>query len=664
MSNEIRKRLTSVDHTHSFDSVIVNDGSKLRQITKNELEKIINIDGVVEEVSGTAISLRDSAKAPFRGMKLFGKSTQKKTTGKNLFKVTAPATYNGVTLSQKDDYYVLNGTATQSALFITKIGTLEAGTYALSANNPKHNSLGDTYVPIIQVYSPTTLESIAAIDDEVNKVSIGTIKGGEDFETRIRIQEGITYDNFIIKPQFEKNSVVTEYEPYTGGKSSPRPDWEQDIASIENPTAIVMGKNLFKVVELTANGVTISKYQDYYVLNGTCTQSHNFGVKIGHLPAGTYTLRANNPVHNNVYFSICDIYSDVTKQVIAAFDNIVYSTKTVELKEADDWIARIRIEKGVTYNNYIVKPQLEFGAEATVYEPYKEPQIIQLTHTLPGIQVTSGGNYVDADGQQWICDEIDLERGVYIQRIRERVLDGTESWQKNDEADATKYLYFLRINDAGATTCMCDKLQMKSSNTLNKSGTSHDFMGILASSAYQVIYLNLNMLMTENTVSGLKSALHENPLTVIYPLLTPIEIPLTDEELSAYIAATTNHLNTTILNNAGAHMEVVYSVDLKTCINDFKNAIVGIESYVTLLANRWTVSDDGYFFTQEVTIPNTTVKSRIEQDPTPAQLIYLLQSEISIFFANDNGTIVAYALNAVPEIDMTLKVIRREVYTL
>ena len=111
-------------------------------------------------------------------------------------------------------------------------------------------------------------------------------------------------------------------------------------------------------------------------------------------------------------------------------------------------------------------------------------------------------------------------------------------------------------------------------------------------------------------------------------------------------------------------MEVVYSVDLKTCINDFKNAIVGIESYVTLLANRWTVSDDGYFFTQEVTIPNTTVKSRIEQDPTPAQLIYLLQSEISIFFANDNGTIVAYALNAVPEIDMTLKVIRREVYTL
>ena len=36
---------------------------------------------------------------------------------------------------------------------------------------------------------------------------------------------------------------------------------------------------------------------------------------------------------------------------------------------------------------------------------------------LPGIPVTSGGSYTDQSGQQWVCDEVDLERGVKVQRI-------------------------------------------------------------------------------------------------------------------------------------------------------------------------------------------------------------------------------------------------------
>lgn len=36
---------------------------------------------------------------------------------------------------------------------------------------------------------------------------------------------------------------------------------------------------------------------------------------------------------------------------------------------------------------------------------------------LPGIPVTSGGNYTDPQGQQWVCDEVDLKRGVKVQRV-------------------------------------------------------------------------------------------------------------------------------------------------------------------------------------------------------------------------------------------------------
>lgn len=43
---------------------------------------------------------------------------------------------------------------------------------------------------------------------------------------------------------------------------------------------------------------------------------------------------------------------------------------------------------------------------------------IQTPNGLPGIPVDSGGNYTDASGQQWVCDEVDFERGVYVQRIQ------------------------------------------------------------------------------------------------------------------------------------------------------------------------------------------------------------------------------------------------------
>ena len=43
---------------------------------------------------------------------------------------------------------------------------------------------------------------------------------------------------------------------------------------------------------------------------------------------------------------------------------------------------------------------------------------ISTPNGLPGIPVDSGGNYTDADGQQWVCDEVDFARGVYVQRIQ------------------------------------------------------------------------------------------------------------------------------------------------------------------------------------------------------------------------------------------------------
>ena len=51
--------------------------------------------------------------------------------------------------------------------------------------------------------------------------------------------------------QLEKGSIQTAYEPYTGGKPSPSPEYQQPIAVIEHPTVKVVGRNLVDVPSMT-----------------------------------------------------------------------------------------------------------------------------------------------------------------------------------------------------------------------------------------------------------------------------------------------------------------------------------------------------------------------------------------------------------------------------
>lgn len=61
---------------------------------------------------------------------------------------------------------------------------------------------------------------------------------------------------------------------------------------------------------------------------------------------------------------------------------------------------------------------VNYGDSALPWEPYTAKTLTYPTpNGLPGIPVESGGNYTDADGQQWICDEVDFGSGKKIQRV-------------------------------------------------------------------------------------------------------------------------------------------------------------------------------------------------------------------------------------------------------
>lgn len=81
---------------------------------------------------------------------------------------------------------------------------------------------------------------------------------------------------------------------------------------------------------------------------------------------------------------------------------------------------------------------LTWNASSPDYEPYREQLLTLPTPTgLPGIPVTFGGNYTDSTGQQWVCDEVDLERGVKVQRIDKGAFDATKTLAEQNAILAT-----------------------------------------------------------------------------------------------------------------------------------------------------------------------------------------------------------------------------------
>jgi hypothetical protein len=177
--------------------------------------------------------------------------------------------------------------------------------------------------------------------------------------------------------------------------------------------------------------------------------------------------------------------------------------------------------------------------------------------------VTSGGNYTDNDGQQWICDEVDLERGVYVQRCNVVEFDGTNhSFYTGQHTNGQLYIGISDFDIARNTTVI----------------SSHYKSSIWSNNNGEVYCSNDVVIATDNrftTVSKAKEYLGENPVTFAYILETPVEKSLSETEIAAYRALHTNKPNTTILNDSGAHMIVKYAADTKLYIDNKIAALVG-----------------------------------------------------------------------------------------
>ena len=174
---------------------------------------------------------------------------------------------------------------------------------------------------------------------------------------------------------------------------------------------------------------------------------------------------------------------------------------------------------------------------------------------LPGVPVTSGGNYTDPQGQQWVCDEVDLERGAKVQRVYKVDVDGENV--KFVQADI-----YANLTSRGLPFALIDNGQ----ETYVVSTFTN--LGWYYNSESRFLYL-----IKDNISDKFNESCKKQLGKVYYALANPIETPV---EIAAYKALTTYAPDTVVQAADGAGLKLDYQRDVNIAIKNLEDAIASM----------------------------------------------------------------------------------------
>lgn len=339
------------------------------------------------------------------------------------------------------------------------------------------------------------------------------------------------------------------------GKSSqdgtPTPENPVEIKSVVNPTVKLLGSNILKIRdgEYQDVGCTITVSNGVIKLNGTSTDNKRIYLPIdtpSMLKEGTEIIFCPNNIGGTEHLNKCYVdYSNENTKSLSIASNIVNTPYVIARQDARyEFKLSIKITGGNTFNNETWKPQILIGKQITPFEPYKE-QSIQLPITLNAIPVSSGGNYTDQSGQQWICDEVDLERGVLVQRTRTMVFSDSSGFKVERTDNGIRFLYSVenlkktdkQTADANA---FCSALVLGNARA---TWITPDIFTINNMTLF-VRFKNITSL------DELRQYLQQTPMSLTAILVTPIETPLTSVEIADFNAFITYYPVTNISVNS------------------------------------------------------------------------------------------------------------------
>ena len=332
------------------------------------------------------------------------------------------------------------------------------------------------------------------------------------------------------------------------GKSSqdgtPTPENPVEIKSVVNPTIKLLGSNILKMMdgEYQNGGVTVTVSNGVVKLKGTANRYLDISLiansKIA-FKKGTKIIFSPNNVKGieNQNGSYLDFTNNNTVGFSITSNNINIPYIIKERDTEYGFILFIRCHAGITYDE-IWKPQVSIGETITPFKPYTE-QIITLPITLNAMPVSSGGN-VTINGQQYISDYVDVERGKLVRyfyagklsdlqytiRVSEDPKWYDASISNSFELMSMKYKG-IAFKNGSLTVGFCNKA--KTYGFADFYGKTVE-CGVMNSDGY--IIVNLPISLGINTVDLFKEWSKE--CYIIKMLDTPIESDLTAEEIEAF----------------------------------------------------------------------------------------------------------------------------------
>lgn len=338
----------------------------------------------------------------------------------------------------------------------------------------------------------------------------------------------------------------------------------------------VTGANLIDISKaVPVMGSTLSVDGDTITVTGSAAFARaEIPLDAGMLSGKTVTLSLDeySSSNSNAIINVQLYYEDVSLNKKVYISNIQNTARAHSIAAA---ISNVKIQIAVNNTSTALEEpntvritglRMTLGDAVLSYEPYKNGGSIELQTPggLPGIPVTSGGGYTDENGQQWVCDEIDLARGVYVQRVGQKRYDGSTAITLSAEG-----VFVFNIPNTL-------KIDASNQNTLIGVRCSHyraTYWADISSAKNTGCALKWgNGIGIRDsrftTASEFKTFAQENPITVYYIMANPVETPLAAEEIAAFKALRTSKPNTTVLNDSGAGMQLDYAADTKIYIDN------------------------------------------------------------------------------------------------
>lgn len=294
-------------------------------------------------------------------------------------------TTNGITYTVQSDGSVLaNGTASakNNAYYNFAYKTLKLGdtSYTLSCEGlPK-----SVYV---YVYDETISKAVANVSNTpVTKTFVGD--STHTYSLSINVGKGTPVSDLAIKPILEMGTIAHAYEPIS--------ESNVNLKGAIDKISTSQGRNLisypyYNGTSYESNGVTytVNEVDGTISVNGKATKESDFRLispydtsdrKILEL-GQTYTLSDGvNQLNTSgyqapVYFQFVRI--DTTKNdfnygISTNYGNVTWTASDANLLQ---YGIQIVVRSGVTVDNVVLKPMLEIGAIAHMYEPTTESNI-------------------------------------------------------------------------------------------------------------------------------------------------------------------------------------------------------------------------------------------------------------------------------------------------